>query len=245
MAFCDKNVTFYFDLPCYNGSMSDIVLKSGGYRHLTAYRKAEVIYQGTVVFCQRFFPRFGDRTVDQMVQAARSCKQNLAEGSAASGTSKETEIKLTGVARATLDELQEDYLDYLVRNGAAEWPLSDPRKRALREWTRAHNDWSDYGKIFTTRDAGTLANLMITLIHQVYCLLTGMLNTQEAEFKQLGGIRERMTRARHEARGEEWEKVAFSKLLGAGSREELAALERAMLQMVRQKAWVVRRQRGW
>ena len=82
-----------------------IVLPHGGYKKLIVYRKSEVIYQGTVVFCRRFLSAHGDRTVDQMVQAARSCKQNIAEGSAASGTSKETEIKLTNVARATLDEL--------------------------------------------------------------------------------------------------------------------------------------------
>ena len=225
--------------------MSDIVLRSGGYRHLTAYRKAEVLYQGTAVFCQRFLPKFGDRTVDQMVQAARSCKQNIAEGSSASGTSKETEIKLTGVARATLDELREDYLDYLVRNGLVEWPLSNPRKAALRDWTKAHNDWADYAKVFATRDDETLANLMITLIHQVYRMLTGMLATQEAEFKRLGGIRERMTRARHEARGKAWETAAYSRLLAAESAAELEGLETAMLQTLRQKAWAVRKQRGW
>jgi four helix bundle protein len=107
-----------------------IVLTHGGYRNLIVYRKSEVIYQGTVVFCRRFLPQYGDRTVDQMIQAARSCKQNIAEGSAASGTSKETEIKLTNVARATLDELFEDYLDYLKSHGADEWANDDKRKIA-------------------------------------------------------------------------------------------------------------------
>ena len=84
--------------------MSDIVLRSGGYRHLTAYRKAEVLYQGTAVFCQRFLPKFCDRTVDQMVQAARSCKQNIAEGSSASGTSKETEMNAANLRPGRLHE---------------------------------------------------------------------------------------------------------------------------------------------
>ena len=101
-----------------------IVLPHGGYRNLIVYKKSDVIYQGTVTFCRRFLPRYGDRTVDQMTQAARSCKQNIAEGSAASGTSKETEIKLTNVARATLDELLEDYLDYLKAHGSEEWGAS-------------------------------------------------------------------------------------------------------------------------
>ena len=109
-----------------------IVLPHGGYRNLIVYRKSDVIYQGTVAFCRRFLPARGDRTVDQMTQAARSCKQNIAEGSAASGTSKETEIKLTNVARATLDELLEDYLDYLKSHGAGEWPAASEKKTAAR-----------------------------------------------------------------------------------------------------------------
>jgi len=87
-----------------------IVLPHGGYKKLIVYRKSDVVYEGTVVFCRRFLPTRGDRTVDQMTQAARSCKQNIAEGSSASGTSKETELKLTNVARATLDELMEEVI---------------------------------------------------------------------------------------------------------------------------------------
>ena len=102
-----------------------IVLPHGGYKKLIVYRKSDVIYEGTVLFCRRFLPAHGDRTVDQMVQAARSCKQNIAEGSSASGTSKETELKLTNVARATLDELMEDYLDYLKSHGCVEWQRND------------------------------------------------------------------------------------------------------------------------
>ena len=109
-----------------------IVLPHGGYRNLVAYKKSDIVYQGTVLFCRRFLPEFGDRTVDQMTQAARSCKQNIAEGSAASGTSKETELKLTNVARATLDELLEDYFDYLKSYGESEWTASDERKKKAR-----------------------------------------------------------------------------------------------------------------
>ena len=89
--------------------MTKIVLPHSGYKMLIVYKKSDVIYQGTVVFCRRFLPQYGDRTVDQMTQAARSCKQNIAEGSAAAGTSLETQIKLTNVARATLDELLADF----------------------------------------------------------------------------------------------------------------------------------------
>ena len=119
-----------------------IVLPHGGYKKLVAYRKSDVIYQGTVVFCRRFLPKFGDRTVDQMTQAARSCKQNIAEGSASSGTSKETEIKLTNVARASLDELFEDYEDYLKANGLLRWPSTDRRYLAARRKAIENPDWA-------------------------------------------------------------------------------------------------------
>ena len=99
-----------------------IVLPHGDYKKLIVYHKSDVVYEGTVLFCRRFLPPYGDRTVDQMTQAARSCKQNIAEGSSASGPSKETEIKLTNVARAALDELMEDYLDYLKSHQLQEWP---------------------------------------------------------------------------------------------------------------------------
>ena len=118
-----------------------IVLPHGGYKKLLVYRKSDIIYQGTVAFCRRFLPPRGDRTVDQMTQAARSCKQNIAEGSAASGTSKETEIKLTNVARATLDELIEDYLDWLKTHSAIEWPMDDRRRIAARDYAKEHPDW--------------------------------------------------------------------------------------------------------
>lgn len=110
-----------------------IVLPHGGYKNLIVYQKSDLVYEGTLLFCQRFLPQFGDRTIDQMTQAARSCKQNIAEGSAASGTSKETEIKLTNVARATLDELIEDYLDWLKSHEAEIWPSTDSRQIAARD----------------------------------------------------------------------------------------------------------------
>lgn len=126
------------------GDIPKIVLPHGGYKNLVVYKKSEVIYQGTVVFCRRFLPSRGDRTVDQMTQAARSCKQNIAEGSAASGTSKETELKLTNVARATLDELIEDYRDWLTSHNESIWPAGDKRVKGVREYAIAHESWDDW-----------------------------------------------------------------------------------------------------
>ena len=123
--------------PSVPGPRTLIDLPHGGYRKLIAWRKSEVVYQGTVVFCRRFLPARGDRTVDQMVQAARSCKQNIAEGSASAGTSKETEIRLTGVDRASLDELREDYLDRLRTLGEAPWAEGDERSLATLEKSHA------------------------------------------------------------------------------------------------------------
>lgn len=106
--------------------------KHGRYKNLYAYQKAEIVYDGTVYFCSRFFSK-RDRTVDQMVQAARSGKQNIAEASIASGTSKETEIKLTNVARASLEELLIDYKDFIRTHNLKEWEKDNPLVKHLRE----------------------------------------------------------------------------------------------------------------
>jgi four helix bundle protein len=110
----------------------------GGYEQLLSFQKARIVYDGTVRFCERFVSKH-DRTYDQMIQAARSGKQNILEGSQASGTSKETELKLTNVARASLEELLEDYRDFLRVRGAQEWPLNHPYTKRLRELNRIPN----------------------------------------------------------------------------------------------------------
>src|SRR5437764_9875088 len=115
--------------------MDGFIPPHGNYQELLSYQKAEVVYDLTYRFCQRFLSR-GDRTIDQMVQAARSGKQNIAEGSMASGTSKETEIKLTNVARASLEELLADYRDFLRLRGLEEWPLDHSYTLRLRRLNR-------------------------------------------------------------------------------------------------------------
>ena len=222
-----------------------IVLPHGGYRNLVAYKKSEVVYQGTVAFCRRFLAAKGDRTVDQMTQAARSCKQNIAEGSAASGTSKETELKLTNVARATLDELLEDYLDYLKSHGATEWEAASEKKTAAREFSKAHSDWNDWKPFFDSRPAETLCNLMIVVIQQTKYLLDKMIAAQEADFKKHGGVRERMHAARTAARGEEWEKAIYSWLDGAKSAAELAARADEMRDRISKTVWSIKRRKNW
>ena len=222
-----------------------IVLPHGGYKNLVAYKKSDIVYQGTVLFCRRFLAAHGDRTVDQMTQAARSCKQNIAEGSAASGTSKETEIKLTNVARATLDELLEDYLDYLKAHGEVEWAANDKRKVKARELGKEHDDWPYWQPLLESRPAATVANLMIVIIYQTRFLLDRMIAAQEEDFKKHGGVRERMHAARTAARGEDWDKALFSRLDGATSAADLASRLAEIKASADRAAWGIKKRRGW
>lgn len=228
-----------------NQESPKIVLPHGGYKKLVVYHKSDVIYQGTVMFCRRFLPAHGDRTVDQMTQAARSCKQNIAEGSAASGTSKETEIKLTNVARATLDELIEDYLDYLKTHNAVEWPRDDKRRLFARDFAREHLDWESWREFFETRPADTLANLMLTLCHQTRYMLDKMIAAQEEDFKKYGGVRERMHAARTAKRAEDWDKSIYSRLCSAADADQLAFLADEIRRKVDQTVWSIRKRKGW
>ena len=222
-----------------------IVLPHGGYRNLIVYKKSDVIYEGTVMFCRRFLPSHGDRTVDQMIQAARSCKQNIAEGSAASGTSKETEIKLTGVARATLDELIEDYNDWLKSHNAVVWSASDEKAKAARDFAIEHAEWEAWKPFFESRPPETLANLMLTLCHQTRYLLDKMLARQEEDHKKFGGVRERMHAVRTAARAEDWDKGLYSRLDGAKTAGELESLEAEIRERLARAVWSIKRRKGW
>ena len=168
----------------------------GGYENLLSYQKARIVYDGTVRFCERFMNK-RDRTYDQMVQAARSGKQNIIEGSQASGTSKETEIKLTNVARASLEELLEDYRDFLRVHGVPEWTKEDPHVQRLRELNRQPNaDYETFKKAIEHPDPVIAANVMIGLIKLTNYLLDRQLAHLEEMFVKEGGLRERMTHAR-------------------------------------------------
>ena len=197
------------------------------------------------MFCRRFLPEHGDRTVDQMVQAARSCKQNIAEGSAASGTSKETELKLTNVARASLGELLEDYRDFLVRNGLAVWDPAGEKHRAARDFAKTRNDWPDWRAIFESRPAETLANLMLVIGNQTSYLLGRVIERQEADFTQHGGIRERMHAARNEYRARDWDKGLYSKLDSANTPEELGAYIVEIQDTISKTIYNVMKKKGW
>jgi four helix bundle suffix protein len=165
----------------------------GGYENLLSFQKARIVFDGTVWFCGRYLEK-RDRTYDQMVQAARSGKQNILEGSQASGTSKETEIKLTNVARASLEELLEDYRDFLRARSLRLWEKDSREALFVRRLgSRADSTYETY---FETRPPEVAANILICLIHQTNYLLDQQLRQLEIDFLQEGGLRERMTRAR-------------------------------------------------
>jgi four helix bundle suffix protein len=181
-------------------SLPSFIPKHGGYRKLLSYQKAEIVYDATVYFCARFFSK-RDRTYDQMVQAARSGKQNIVEGSQASGTSKEMELKLTNVARASLEELLADYRDFLRTRGLAEWPAAHPHARRLRDLNRQPGaNFNTFRKGIEHSDPAICANVILGLIKVTCYLLDHQLKRLEQDFLKEGGLRERMTRARLEVR---------------------------------------------
>ena len=189
------------------------------------YRKSLVLYQMTVVFCRRFLPKYGDRTVDQMVQAARSGKQNIVEGLADGVTSTEMELKLLNVARASIKELKEDYLDYIAAHSLVRWEAGHPRYNPLLKSCRAHNDLSDYEPYFLKWSDEELANCAVTLCHMVDKMMTTTLEKKQKDFVENGGIRERMTAARLGRRQTQNEEIAALKAKVARLEAENAALK--------------------
>lgn len=168
----------------------------GNYRELLSYQKAEVIYDITFRFAHKYFAR-GDRTIDQMIQAARSGKQNILEGSEASGTSKEMEIKLVGVARASLEEVLKDYEDYLRVRDLKLWPKDSKEALYVRRLAKQPNlTYETFRDFVETRPPETVANIALCLIHQANYLLDQQLRRLEQDFLKAGGLRERMTQAR-------------------------------------------------
>jgi four helix bundle suffix protein len=154
----------------------------------------------TAVFCDRFIDR-RSRTHDQMVLAARSGKQNIAEGSMASGTSKKTELKLVGVARASLEELLLDFQDFLRQKGLSLWGKGHPKAQAVRKLAYASDrSYLTYRPYIEESPSEVAANTMICLIHQTNYLLDQQLRALEKEFLEEGGFTERLYRSRAEAR---------------------------------------------
>jgi restriction system protein len=203
----------------------------GGYRDLKSYQMAEIIFDGTVVFCDRFtdkrsrigamlapiegkapvaLPLEGATrapVIAQMVQAARSGKQNIAEGSMASGTSKKTDLKLIGVARASLEELLLDFQDFLRQKGLPLWDKNHAKAKKIRALAyKSNRSYSTSKSYFEEAEAAAAANAAICLIHQANYLLDQQLRTLGKEFVEEGGFTERLHRVRTQARGP-WKKA--------------------------------------
>ena len=180
----------------YGDGTASVMHKAVVYTELRFYKRSDVLYQLTQVFCQRYLPRYGDRTVDQMVQAARSTKQNIAEGSTDGRTSTETELKLLGIARGSNQELLEDYQDYLKRKGMTEWFGKNERFGRLHRFCQDHTLWEEYRPLTGRMNDEELANMAICLCHQVDKAMAKYIERKDREFTTEGGIRERMTAAR-------------------------------------------------
>lgn len=169
--------------------------RQANWEELYFYKKTVVLYQLTFAFTKRFL-KVGDRTVDQMVQAARSGKQNIVEGFADGVSSTEMEIKLLNVARASIKELKEDYEDYLTARNISKWDDRHPRFATMLEYCRQHNNQEDYNEMYSKATDEELANLALTLCRQVNKMMTTYLAQLEQTFIEEGGIKERMTAAR-------------------------------------------------
>ena len=199
--------------------------KKGNYRGLLVYQKAECLYDITFYFAHHYFVERKDRTIDQVVQAARSGKQNIAEGSAAASTSAETEIKLLGVARASMQETLLDYEDYLRTRHLEQWLLDDPRTKQIQEYSKTHNRPEDYTKDIDKRSPEALCNIAITLIHQFDNMMGRLLDRLQKDFVEKGGIREQMTAARLGYRNDQKARIAELEAENTWLKARIAELE--------------------
>ena len=203
----------------YGDGTASVLRKRVMYTELRFYQRSEVLYQLTQLFCQRYLKQYGDRTVDQMIQAARSTKQNIVEGSSDGETSMEVELKLLGIARGSNRELLEDYQDYIKRKGLAEWRFS-----GMYDFCRKHSKYEDYMELLPKMNDEEMANLAICLCHQVDAALNKYITRKDKEFTTEGGIRERMTAARLEQRSTQKEIIEQQA-------QEIAALKQEIVRL--------------
>lgn len=191
----DQNSPNIPNIPNSPNPPTTFLPQHGHYRNLRVYQVTEIIYDITYHFTQHYLGK-GDRTIDQMIQAARSGKQNNSEGNQAAATYSETEIKLTNVAKASLEELLNDYEDYLRVRNLPQWDARHPRYEKMRQYARSRQIQQDYTAAIQRMNDEELANLCITLIHQATYMLHKLLATMQTRFVTEGGIKERMYQTR-------------------------------------------------
>lgn len=232
--------------------MASVLRKKTVYTELHFYRKSDVLVQLTKVFCERFLPKYGDRTVDQMVQAARSIKQNIAEGLTDGQTSFETELKLLGVAKGSNQELLEDYRDYMKYKSLPEWAKAGKpgisgqsglsgqpvphdsagyytqRFNRLHSFCKDHSDYESFAPFLYKWTDEEMCNTAICLCNMVDRALTSFLEKRDREFVEEGGIRERMTAARLDQRGTQKEIIARQQMEIERLKAQVASLQREL-----------------
>ena len=204
-------------------------MKGGvAWKDLYLYRKSDTLYQLTTVFCRRFLPAYGDSTVDQMIQAARSGKQNIVEGSEDGKTSTEMELRLLNVARASLQELRENYKDYLTTHNLPLWDKNHSRFERMRQYCRDHNDYDAYSLFAETMTDEEMANMALTLCHQADTMMTKYLGQREHPFVAEGGINSRTHAARTGYRNGIDQRLQQLEAENQRLREEVARLQAAL-----------------
>lgn len=169
--------------------------KQTKWEDLYFYQKSVTLYQLSFIFAHRYYTN-SDRTRDQLIQAARSGKQNIVEGSADGVTSMEMEIKLLNVARSSIKEAREDFEDYLTAHQLAKWSPGHARYNGMLEFCRKHNKWEEYERYVNKWNDEEIANVVLTLCHMIDKMMITYQNKLEKEFVSEGGIKERMTAAR-------------------------------------------------
>lgn len=205
-----------------------VLKKAVVWKDLYFYRKSDTLFHLTVEFCHRFLPAYGDRTVDQMIQAARSGKQNIVEGSEDGQTSSEMEIKLLNIARGSLQELRADYNDYLNTRHLTSWPANSERQQRLREFCHSHNDYSDYEPFVNKMSDEEMANMALTLCHQTDKMMCAYIEKLEKKFVTEGGIKERMYAARTGYRQEQDARMKALEAENAALKQRIAELEQKL-----------------
>ena len=208
----------------HNNTAKPVLRKQTNWENLYFYQKANVLYQLTFVFTKRFLKR-GDRTIDQMVQAARSGKQNIVEGSADGVTSMEMELKLLNAARGSLKELKEDYEDYLGARRLTRWDTGSSRYDGMLKFCRNHNKVEDYQDYFDKWTDEEMANVALTLCHMVDKMMITYEKQKENEFVTEGGIKERMTAARLGYRTNQREEIENLKRALEAANKRIVELE--------------------
>ncbi len=207
-----------------NNEINPVLRKQANWEGLYFYQKSNVLYQLTFSFTKRFLNR-GDRTIDQMVQAARSGKQNIVEGSADGVTSMEMELKLLNVARSSIKELKEDYEDYIVSRHLNRWQPGHERYDGMLKFCRRHNRLEDYQDFFEKWTDEEMANIALTLCHMVDKMMTTYQQQLEETFVKEGGIKERMTAARLGYRTNQREEIERLKQALQAANRRIAELE--------------------